>query len=162
MAWLKETGADPNKLNPNGGAIAIGHPLGASGTRLMVTMMHELERTGGRYGLQTMCEGHGMANATIIERLINFTKQYISTRNQSEWISLQLPQQSIEQKEGEQMGKEIIQKFKETMQLPVILAPMFIINTPNVVLRACEAGIIGTFRFKCPYVRDIRRMVPTN
>lgn len=69
LAWLKETGADPKKLNPNGGAIALGHPLGASGARLMITMMHELERTGGRYGLQTMCEGHGMANATIIERL---------------------------------------------------------------------------------------------
>ncbi|WP_100011231.1 thiolase family protein [Lentibacillus sediminis] len=69
LAWLKETGADPKKLNPNGGAIALGHPLGASGGRLMTTMLHELERTGGRYGLQTMCEGHGMANATIIERL---------------------------------------------------------------------------------------------
>ncbi|MGD6957428.1 thiolase family protein [Rossellomorea aquimaris] len=69
LAWLKETGADPEKLNPNGGAIALGHPLGASGARLMLTMMNELERTGGRYGLQTMCEGHGMANATIIERL---------------------------------------------------------------------------------------------
>ncbi|WP_047985588.1 thiolase family protein [Ornithinibacillus californiensis] len=69
LAWLKETGADVTRLNPNGGAIALGHPLGASGTRLMVTMMHELERTGGRYGLQTMCEAHGMANATIIERL---------------------------------------------------------------------------------------------
>ncbi|MGD6833012.1 thiolase family protein [Sutcliffiella halmapala] len=69
MAWLKETGADPSKLNPNGGAIALGHPLGASGARIMVSMMHELERTGGKYGLQTMCEGHGMANATIIERL---------------------------------------------------------------------------------------------
>ncbi|MBN8202902.1 thiolase family protein [Bacillus sp. NTK034] len=69
LAWLKETGADPAKLNPNGGAIALGHPLGGSGARLMVTMMHELERTGGRYGLQTMCEGLGMANATIIERL---------------------------------------------------------------------------------------------
>ncbi|MGV2940141.1 acetyl-CoA C-acyltransferase [Mesobacillus sp. LC4] len=69
MAWLKETGADPAKLNPNGGAIALGHPLGASGARLMISMIHELERTGGRYGLQTMCEGHGMANATIIERL---------------------------------------------------------------------------------------------
>ncbi|SDH51418.1 thiolase family protein [Alteribacillus bidgolensis] len=69
LAWLKETGADPEKLNPNGGAIALGHPLGASGGRLMTTMIHELERTGGRYGLQTMCEGHGMANATIIERL---------------------------------------------------------------------------------------------
>ncbi|WP_079505710.1 thiolase family protein [Mesobacillus jeotgali] len=69
MAWLKETGADSSKLNPNGGAIALGHPLGASGARLMISMMHELERTGGRFGLQTMCEGHGMANATIIERL---------------------------------------------------------------------------------------------
>ncbi|MDR6226262.1 thiolase family protein [Desmospora profundinema] len=70
LAWLAETGADPCKLNPNGGAIALGHPLGASGARLMTTMVHELERTGGRYGLQTMCEGHGMANATIIERLV--------------------------------------------------------------------------------------------
>lgn len=69
LAWLQETGADPKKLNPNGGAIALGHPLGASGGRLMATMLHELERTGGRYGLQTMCEGHGMANATIVERL---------------------------------------------------------------------------------------------
>jgi len=69
LAWLKDTGANPEKLNPNGGAIALGHPLGGSGARLMVTMMHELERNGGRYGLQTMCEGHGMANATIIERL---------------------------------------------------------------------------------------------
>ncbi|WP_096436400.1 thiolase family protein [Alteribacter populi] len=69
LAWLKETGADPKKLNPNGGAIALGHPLGASGVRLMTAMVHELERAGGRYGLQTMCEGHGMANATIIERL---------------------------------------------------------------------------------------------
>jgi acetyl-CoA acyltransferase len=69
LAWLEETGADPKKLNPNGGAIALGHPLGASGGRLMTTLMSELERTGGRYGLQTMCEGHGMANATIIERL---------------------------------------------------------------------------------------------
>ena len=69
LAWLMETGANSKKLNPNGGAIALGHPLGASGARLMTTLMHELERTGGRYGLQTMCEGHGMANATIIERL---------------------------------------------------------------------------------------------
>ncbi|MGE7877587.1 thiolase family protein [Peribacillus muralis] len=69
IAWLKETGADPKKLNPNGGAIALGHPLGGSGARIMVSMIHELERIGGRYGLQTMCEGHGMANATIIERL---------------------------------------------------------------------------------------------
>lgn len=69
LAWLAETGADPAKLNPNGGAIALGHPLGATGTRVMTTLMHELERTGGRYGLMAICEGHGMANATIIERL---------------------------------------------------------------------------------------------
>ena len=69
LAWMKETGADPGKLNPCGGAIALGHPLGASGARLMLTMMGELERRGGRFGLQTMCEGNGMANATIIERL---------------------------------------------------------------------------------------------
>jgi acetyl-CoA acyltransferase len=69
LAWLVETGAESAKLNPNGGAIALGHPLGASGARVMVTLMHELERTGGRYGLQAICEGHGMANATIIERL---------------------------------------------------------------------------------------------
>ncbi len=69
LAWLKETGADPAKVNPNGGAIALGHPLGATGARLMTTMLHQLERTGGRYGLQTMCEGGGQANVTIIERL---------------------------------------------------------------------------------------------
>lgn len=69
QAWLAETGADPEKVNPNGGAIALGHPLGATGARLMTTMLHELERTGGRYGLQTMCEGGGQANVTIIERL---------------------------------------------------------------------------------------------
>jgi acetyl-CoA C-acetyltransferase len=69
QAWLKETGADPAKVNPNGGAIALGHPLGASGARLFITMLHELERTGGRYGFQTMCEGGGQANVTIIERL---------------------------------------------------------------------------------------------
>lgn len=69
LAWLLETGASPEKLNPNGGAIALGHPLGARGARLMTTLIHELERTNGRYGLQTMCEGYGMANATIIERL---------------------------------------------------------------------------------------------
>ncbi|WCK56591.1 thiolase family protein [Aneurinibacillus sp. Ricciae_BoGa-3] len=69
LAWLQETGADPAKLNPNGGAIALGHPLGASGARVMVTLLYELERTGVRYGLQAICEGHGMANATIIERL---------------------------------------------------------------------------------------------
>jgi acetyl-CoA C-acetyltransferase len=69
QAWLKETGADPARVNVNGGAIALGHPLGATGARLMTTMLHELERTGGRYGLQTMCEGGGQANVTIIERL---------------------------------------------------------------------------------------------
>jgi acetyl-CoA acetyltransferase family protein len=69
LAWQKELDADIDKVNPNGGAIAIGHPLGCSGARLMTTLLHELERTGGRYGLQTMCEGGGMANATIIERL---------------------------------------------------------------------------------------------
>lgn len=69
MAWLEEIKADPEKLNPNGGAIALGHPLGATGARLMISMMHELERSGGRYGLQAICEGGGMANATIIERI---------------------------------------------------------------------------------------------
>ena len=69
LAWQKETGADLAKVNVNGGAIALGHPLGATGTRLMTTLLHELERTGGRYGLQTMCEGGGQANVTIIERL---------------------------------------------------------------------------------------------
>lgn len=69
LAWLKETGADPARVNPNGGAIALGHPLGATGARLMITLLHELERTGGQYGLQTMCEGGGQANVTIIERL---------------------------------------------------------------------------------------------
>ena len=69
LAWEKELHPDMSKVNPNGGAIALGHPLGASGTRLLTTLLHELERTNGRYGLQTMCEGGGMANATIIERL---------------------------------------------------------------------------------------------
>ena len=69
LAWQKETGFDLAKVNVNGGAIALGHPLGATGARLMTTLLHELERTGGRYGLQTMCEGGGLANATIIERL---------------------------------------------------------------------------------------------
>ncbi|QNE32250.1 acetyl-CoA C-acyltransferase [Sphingomonas sp. NBWT7] len=67
VAWLQHTKADPNKLNVNGGAIALGHPLGASGTKLMATLVHELKRRGGRYGLQTMCEGGGVANVTIIE-----------------------------------------------------------------------------------------------
>ena len=69
LAWLKEIKADPEKVNPNGGAIALGHPLGATGAKLFTTMLNELERTGGRYGLQTMCEGGGTANVTIIERL---------------------------------------------------------------------------------------------
>lgn len=69
MAWLKETGADPDRLNPNGGAIAIGHPLGGSGARLMTQMVHHMKDQGIRYGLQTMCEGGGMANATILELL---------------------------------------------------------------------------------------------
>jgi acetyl-CoA acyltransferase len=69
MAWAREFQPDPAKLNPRGGAIAIGHPLGASGIRLMTTMLHYLEDTGGRFGLQTMCEGGGQANVTIIERL---------------------------------------------------------------------------------------------
>ena len=73
LAWQRELGIAEDWLqehvNPNGGAIAVGHPLGATGAKLMTTMLHELERRGGRYGLQTMCEGGGMANAAVIERL---------------------------------------------------------------------------------------------
>jgi acetyl-CoA C-acetyltransferase len=69
LAWLAETGADPARVNLSGGAIALGHPIGATGARLMTTLLHNLERTGGRYGLQVMCEGGGQANVTIIERL---------------------------------------------------------------------------------------------
>ncbi|MET0491304.1 MAG: acetyl-CoA C-acetyltransferase, partial [Acidimicrobiales bacterium] len=69
LAWMKETGAPHEKVNVNGGGIALGHPLGATGARLMTTLLHERERTGGRWGLQTMCEGGGQANVTIIERL---------------------------------------------------------------------------------------------
>ncbi|NYJ08717.1 acetyl-CoA acyltransferase [Geodermatophilus daqingensis] len=69
LAWAQELNADPEKLNPRGGAIALGHALGASGTRLLTTLVNHLEQTGGRYGLQTMCEGGGLANATIVERL---------------------------------------------------------------------------------------------
>ena len=69
LAWQQETGADLDKVNVNGGAIALGHPLGATGARLMTTLLHELDRTGGRWGLQTICEGGGQANVTIIERL---------------------------------------------------------------------------------------------
>jgi acetyl-CoA acyltransferase len=69
LAWLAETGADPERLNPNGGAIALGHPLGGSGARLMTTLVHHMRDNGIRYGLQTMCEGGGQANATILELL---------------------------------------------------------------------------------------------
>lgn len=69
LAWLADIGGDPEKLNVNGGAIALGHPLGATGTKLLVSLLHELERTDGRYGLLAICEGMGMANATIIEKL---------------------------------------------------------------------------------------------
>jgi acetyl-CoA acetyltransferase family protein len=69
LAWEQELHPDMDRVNPNGGAIALGHPLGCSGARLMTSLLNELERTGGRYGLQTMCEGGGMANATLIERL---------------------------------------------------------------------------------------------
>ena len=69
LAWQQETAPTSSKVNVNGGAIALGHPLGATGARLMTTLLNELERTGGRYGLQTMCEGGGQANVTILERL---------------------------------------------------------------------------------------------
>ncbi|MBO4967419.1 MAG: acetyl-CoA C-acetyltransferase, partial [Pseudomonas sp.] len=69
MAWAKELDFDPARTNANGGAIALGHPLGASGARLMTGLLNQLEHSGGRYGLQTMCEGGGQANVTIIERL---------------------------------------------------------------------------------------------
>jgi acetyl-CoA C-acetyltransferase len=69
LAWQKELGADMSRINVNGGAIALGHPIGATGVRLMTTLLNELERSGGRFGLQTMCEGGGQANVTIIERL---------------------------------------------------------------------------------------------
>jgi acetyl-CoA C-acetyltransferase len=69
LAWLKATGADPERLNVNGGAIALGHPLGGSGAKLMATLVHALHQRGARYGLQTMCEGGGLANVTIVERL---------------------------------------------------------------------------------------------
>ena len=68
-AWLKTLGADPDKINVNGGAIALGHPLGGSGTKLMTTLVNALKQRNKRYGLQTMCEGGGMANVTIVERL---------------------------------------------------------------------------------------------
>jgi len=69
LAWQRETGADLARTNVNGGAIALGHPLGATGARLTTILLHELERRSGRYGLQVMCEGGGMANATVFERL---------------------------------------------------------------------------------------------
>jgi acetyl-CoA acyltransferase len=70
LAWLAETGADPARLNPRGGAIALGHPLGGSGARIMTTLLHHMRDNGIRYGLQTMCEGGGMANATVVELLV--------------------------------------------------------------------------------------------
>ena len=69
LAWAKHVGADPDRMNVNGGAIALGHPLGASGTKLMTTLIHALRARGKRYGLQTMCEGGGIANVTIVEAL---------------------------------------------------------------------------------------------
>jgi len=69
LVWAKELQPEMERVNPNGGAIALGHPLGATGAILMTKLLHELERTGGRYGLQTMCIGHGMATASIIERI---------------------------------------------------------------------------------------------
>src|SRR3982751_2367585 len=69
LAWSQELGVPLDKVNVNGGGIALGHPIGATGTRIMATLLNELERTGGRYGLQTMCEGGGQANVTILERL---------------------------------------------------------------------------------------------
>jgi acetyl-CoA C-acetyltransferase len=69
LAWAKTVGADLSKMNVNGGALALGHPLGASGCKLMTTLIHALHARNGRYGLQTMCEGGGMANVTIVERL---------------------------------------------------------------------------------------------
>ena len=72
VAWLQVTGADPARLNVNGGAIALGHPLGASGTKLMATLVHALKARGKKWGLQTMCEGGGLANVTIVEALYTF------------------------------------------------------------------------------------------
>ena len=69
LAWSQELGIDQEKINVNGGGIALGHPIGATGTRIMATLLNELERSGGRFGLQVMCEGGGQANVTIIERL---------------------------------------------------------------------------------------------
>ena len=69
LAWIQELDIDPARVNVNGGAIALGHPLGATGARIMTTLLNELEKRRGRYGLQTMCEGGGQANVTIIERL---------------------------------------------------------------------------------------------
>jgi acetyl-CoA acetyltransferase len=69
LSWLRDLRADPERLNPRGGAIALGHPLGASGARLMCSLLNGLEQSGGRFGLQTMCEAGGQANATIIERI---------------------------------------------------------------------------------------------
>ena len=87
LAWEKEHHPDMSKVNVNGGAIALGHPLGCSGAKLMATLLNELERTGGRYGLQTMCEGGGMANATIIERLGSSSARAASLGARSDRLS---------------------------------------------------------------------------
>ena len=79
LAWQRETGADLARVNVSGGAIALGHPLGATGARLLTTLVHALERTGGRYGLVTMCEGGGQANVTIVERLASFGSKTFGT-----------------------------------------------------------------------------------
>jgi hypothetical protein len=85
LAWAHDTGADLAKTNVKGGAIAIGHPLGASGARIMTTLVNALEQRGGRYGLQTMCEGGGMANATIIEQFIQAASQAKPKINPPAW-----------------------------------------------------------------------------
>ena len=87
LAWQKELDADLDKVNVNGGAISLGHPLGATGVRLMTTLLHELERTGGRFGLQTMCEGGGQANVTIIERFVAPPR---ATPSGAGWVSAEL------------------------------------------------------------------------
>ncbi len=87
LAWAHDTGADLTKTNVHGGAIAIGHPLGASGARIMTTLVNALHQRGGRYGLQTMCEGGGMANATIIERWIAGAERVLAARKRPKFRS---------------------------------------------------------------------------
>jgi hypothetical protein len=94
LAWAQDTGADLAKTNVNGGAIAIGHPLGASGARLMTTLLNALERRGGRYGLQTMCEGGGMANATVVPSyMTGLLRHFVDLRGQDSWRLNQPPGQ---------------------------------------------------------------------